>query len=149
MKTAWNDRIWPLMEEAFPPAERRTREGQRNILSRREVCLRVLTEGDRVTGFVTWWELPSCRFLEHLAVENGLRGGGRGRRLLRLALEKADRPVVLEIEPPEESAQALRRLHFYRENGFLINDFPYLQQPLKPGDRPVPLRIMSWKSGLT
>jgi len=149
MDAVWNDRIWPLMEEAFPPVERRTKEGQREIFAREQVRMRVLTEGGRVTGFLTWWELDSCRFLEHLAVEKALRGGGRGQMLLRLAAEGTEKPVVLEIEPPEESEQALRRLHFYRKNGFLINDFPYLQQPLKKGDQPIPLRIMSYQKGLT
>ncbi len=149
MDAVWKKRIWELMEEAFPPSELRVYEDQCRIMERPEIGARTLTEGGCLTGFILWWDLPSCRFIEYLAVAEGLRGAGRGKRLLSLALEGAAGPVVLEIEPPEDSKQALERLHFYRKNGFLINDFPYLQQPLKKGDEPIPLRIMSCRKGMT
>ena len=152
MDITWLGRIWPLMEEAFPPVERRTRQGEMEILRRDDVCMRVVTEGEQVTAFMIWWDLPTCIFGEHLAVAQNLRGGGRGTALLTLLKEVSEReqkPFVLEIEPPQASEQALHRLRFYRRNGFVFNDFPYKQQPLKDGDEPIDLCIMSYRKGFT
>ena len=152
MNIDWLGRIWPLMEEAFPSVERRTLQGEADILRRDDVCMRVITEGGQVTAFMIWWELPTCIFGEHLAVLKGLRGNARGTTLLTLLKEISEReqkPFVLEVEPPQQSEQALRRLRFYRRNGFVFNDFPYKQQPLKTGDEPADLCIMSYRKGFT
>ena len=145
----WFDKAWALMKEAFPPIERRTRAAQKALFSLSEFNMRIISQGDELIGFITWWDLPSCRFVEHLAVSPEHRGRRFGERLLKLACDDSKRPVVLEIEPPGESEQAAKRLLFYRRCGFVDNPFPYLQQPLKAGDEPIPLVVVSYEKALT
>ena len=145
----WFDKAWALMKEAFPPIERRTRAAQKALFALPEFNMRIISQGDELIGFITWWDLPSCRFVEHLAVAPDYRGRRFGEKLLTLACESAKLPVVLEIEPPEESEQAKKRLCFYQRCDFVDNPYPYLQQPLKEGDEPIPLVVVSYKKELT
>ena len=149
MDSVWIDRIWPLMEEAFPPVERRSKAAQAALFDSGRVSLRVAVQSGKTAGFLTWWELPSCRFAEHLAVDASLRGAGLGPKLLKLACEKSKKPVVLEIEPPDSGELPRRRLNFYRRQGFFVNAFPYQQQPLNPGDKPIDLVLLSYPRALS
>lgn len=136
------DKIWPLMEEAFPPIERRSRQAQAELFQNKKVTLRTIEQNGALQGFITWWDLPHCRFVEHLAVDPTLRGGGLGPKLLALACE-GEKTVVLEAEKPDANEMAPRRLGFYRRNGFFENFYPYQQQPLNIGDPPLDLLLLS------
>lgn len=39
---------------------------------------------------------------------------------------------------------AQRRIGFYQRHGIQLNQFAYWQQPLREGDVPMPLLVMSW-----
>jgi len=138
------DQIYALMERSFPVSEYRTREGQRRLLSNPSYRLYTTEESGRIVAFLSLWRLDGFRFIEHLAVDPDLRGGGVGRALLLRALNaERDAPAVLEVEPPETELSK-RRIGFYQRNGFHLHDFPYCQPPMRPGQEPLPLRLMSW-----
>lgn len=143
------DRIWEIMLEAFPPAERRDRAGMDRAAADPAFSLFVFRdEAGEPAAFLTSWQLEGFRFVEHFAVSACLRGRGVGGRMLRSFLEKEDGPVVLEAEPPD-TENARRRIGFYQRLGFHLNDFPYIQPPLQPGAPAVPLRVMSWPAPLS
>ena len=52
-------------------------------------------------------------------------------------------PIVLEVEPPESSAEAARRVKFYEELGFVGWQTPYIQPAYSKDKSPVPLMLMS------
>lgn len=141
-------RIYEIMEEAFPPSERRTREGQKKLWAspHHQVLIRrePLSDG-KIAGFIAWWDFDDAAFIEHFAVDSSLRGGGLGSRILQEFLHHVKRPVFLEAEPPETET-ARRRVAFYQRMGFQLNDFPYQQPSLQPGQPPVPLKIMTYPS---
>lgn len=138
------EEIYPIYEEAFPEIERRTREDQLKVFA--NPCYRLLTveEEGCILAFLGYWKLDSCLFIEHLATTAECRGKGYGKDLVLECLNQAQGPVFLEIEPvTEEDPMTGRRQGFYERLGFFCNTFPYLQMPLKPGDEPNPLWIMS------
>lgn len=144
------EEIYQIYEEAFPAIERRTRQGQRAVFTHPCYRMRVVEEEGAIRAFLGYWELPGCVFLEHLATAKECRGKGYGRRLVEEVLMQKDKPVFLEIEPiTEEEPMTRRRAGFYERLGFAINSFPYLQMPLKPGDEPIPLWVMSHGGSLT
>ena len=51
------------------------------------------------------------------------------------------------MEPPETELTR-RRIGFYERNGFVLNDYDYVQPSLGEGKDPVPLRIMTWPRGM-
>ena len=147
------DEIYEIYQEAFPPIERRTKEGQREVLEHPCYYLRVKEDEGQIVAFLGYWILSGCVFLEHLATSAVCRGKGYGKQLVEECLQEAEqsgKPVFLEIEPiTKEEPMTGRRADFYERLGFKINPFPYEQMPLKPEDSPCPLWIMSYGTNIT
>lgn len=139
-------KIRKIYNDAFPEAERRPWESIVMLsVDEPRYHFETLKSGRATVGLVTTWDLGSFVYVEHLAVDSALRGQGIGGRALRDVVAKAaGRPVVLEVEPKEFSAQAERRIGFYQRAGFkLYDDFKYLQPPYAEGLPSVELRLMS------
>ena len=144
------DEVYRVYHEAFPDHSRRTREGQRQAMAHPCYRLLIKEEAGEVIAFLGYWELPSCIFIEHLATTSVCRNKGYGRDLVLKCLHEAKKPVFLEIEPVNFKApMTARRAAFYERLGFHCNRFPYLQMPLKPGDEPCPLWVVSYGRSYT
>ncbi|WP_310551492.1 GNAT family N-acetyltransferase [Paenibacillus glufosinatiresistens] len=143
------DQVYELMELSFPPSEFRTRRDQAALLDDpRYRLLPVRHEDGALAGFMAVWELETFRFVEHLAVHPRLRGQRIGERLLTGYIgEAGGGPVVLEVEPPEGEWPE-RRVRFYERLGFVLNSYPYVQPPLREGQAPLPLMLMSYSAPL-
>ncbi|MBP1967561.1 GNAT family N-acetyltransferase [Paenibacillus aceris] len=143
------DKIFEIMNASFPDSERRTYEGQKELLS--DPHYRLITEkdaSDHIIAFVAVWEFPSFRFVEHIAVDPAIRGGGLGGKLMKAYIEESLSPILLEVEPPVADL-AQRRVNFYKRLGFHINHFDYVQPPLQKEQPDLPLKIMSYPQTLT
>lgn len=143
------ERVFAIMKASFPDSERRTYAGQKELLS--DPHYRLITETDRngkTIAFLAAWEFPLFRFVEHIAVDPAIRGGGIGGRLMTAYIEESLKPILLEVEPPTTDL-AKRRIKFYERLGFLFNHFEYVQPPLQTGQDDLPLQIMSYPQSLT
>lgn len=139
------EEFYQIYQESFPMVEQRTREGQRAVLDHPYYHVRVVEEKGKILAFLGYWELPDCMFVEHLATTEACRGKGYGKDLMLECIQEAKKPVFLEIDPvTEENPMTARRAGFYERLGFVINTFPYEQMPLKEGDVPIPLWLMSY-----
>lgn len=105
------ERIWALYESSFLVHEQRTREKQAAVLSNSLYCCEVIREEGEFSGLLMSWETPEFIYVEHFATTPEVRGQGLGARALDL-LGRRGKPVVLEIDPPEDGI-ALRRKGFY------------------------------------
>ncbi|WP_019913494.1 GNAT family N-acetyltransferase [Paenibacillus sp. HW567] len=143
------DEIFAIMEASFPVSELRTYSGQKSLLDNPNY--HIYTERDaegRIVAFLAAWEFPELRFVEHIAVNPEIRGGGIGKKLMNSYLSRSDKPVVLEVEPPEGELE-LRRVGFYERLGFHLNPFPYVQPPLREGQADLPLMIMTYPQAVS
>ncbi|EOS56052.1 GNAT family N-acetyltransferase [Paenibacillus barengoltzii] len=143
------ERVFEIMSASFPEIEYRTKSGQMELLRHPEY--RLITESDekgRVVAFLAVWDFPAFQFIEHLAVDPAVRGGGIGKRLVEKCLKTSAKLTVLEVELPENHV-ACRRIRFYERLGFHLNDFNYVQPPLRPGRAELPLKMMSYPKPLT
>lgn len=138
--------FWKIYEEAFPRNEKRDIEGQRAILDDNNYDILLQREGGIALGFLAYWKLGRFHFVEHLAVSRESRGKGVGGRLIQ-AILRMGKPVVLEVEPPEDEVKR-KRIVFYERHGFVLNDHPHIQPPLAKGANPVVLKWMSSPSPL-
>lgn len=144
------DEIYQIYEESFPAIERRTEQGQRAVFENPYYRVRVMEENGVILAFLGYWDLPSCVFVEHLATTEACRGKGYGKILVEECIAAAGKPVFLEIEPiTEADPMTARRAGFYERLGFYVNRFPYEQMPLKEGDCPIPLWVMSHGSTIS
>lgn len=140
------NKLHKIYHDAFPAAERRPWDSI-VMLSKKDPrfsFIELQSEGKSV-GLATTWDFGSFVYVEHLAVDPAARGAGIGSTAINeIARHAAGRPVVLEVEPPTLSAQASRRIAFYRRAGFkLYDDFPHTQPPYVQGMPSVEMRIMS------
>ena len=120
----------------------------RQLLGTSSMELLTLEEGAQVQGLLMLWNLEGMVFLENFAVSPSLRGQGMGAKMLEYVWDRWNKPMLLEVEPPEGQMQR-RRIGFYERNGFYLNHYPY-QMPCLHGDGPrLPLLLMSRPDPLT
>lgn len=134
-----------LYEESFPEKERRSRAAQEAAAMDDAARCRIITDDGSLAAIVYFWLSPEMLYLEFLAVAPSMRGQSIGAELLRtLRAEYPDRRIVLEIEPPIDGL-ALRRLGFYRRNGYVANGYDYVHPSYRLGEAacPHPLVVMS------
>jgi GNAT superfamily N-acetyltransferase len=134
-----------VLEKSLPRSEMRSFDGQKDLLENKYYKPLVYTDDNETLAILGTWEFDEFIFIEHLAVDEKLRGKGVGSELLKNYLQKQKKEVFLEVEPPTCDISK-RRVSFYERVGFFFNDFFYLQQPLNEGDLPFELKIMSYKN---
>lgn len=143
------DEYFAILEQAFPPSERRSRKGHLKEFEAPEfnsICYCP----DGLVGFINYWDFDEFIYVEHFAVHSEHRGQGTGAALVaRLRSRVAGKPMVLEAEPPQDSPTAARRIAFYERLGFVLNGHEYIQPPMSEGQPSVPLVIMSSPQALS
>jgi GNAT superfamily N-acetyltransferase len=141
--------IYQKMKSAFPYEERRDEDRQINCFTDPRYRLKEIeTDGARV-GFVSYWEYPETVFIEHFAIDEKHRGKGYGTAFLRSFVKYCPKNVILEVEPPETSVYAKRRVGFYRRFGFFLNGGTDYAQPSYHGGGKIPLVLMSYPALLS
>lgn len=137
------DEIFAVMKASFPQDEMRKKEEQRALFCESEYTVFAAREEGVLLGFLAVWDFPDVLYIEHFAVDGRLRGAGLGTKMLGELVRAAEKPVCLEVELPDNDI-AKRRIGFYERNGFLLNDYPYIQPPLSAGQKSLPLGIMTY-----
>lgn len=131
---------------SFPPDERRdVKEIDRLVADvSSPMHAELIYFKGRLSGFITWWEFDRFRYIEHFAIEPSKRGEGIGAKALKAFVGQTDSPVVLEVELPDTSDMARRRIRFYERNGFnALMGYDYIQPPYGPGLQSVPMMLMA------
>lgn len=135
--------VWQIYESAFPRSERRSfAQHEQAMRSESAFHCKQLMLGERVAGLLFYWELPTCLFVEHLAVAEQCRGLGVGKVALRW-LQEQGKLLILEIEPPQD-APTRRRLSFYQGAGFVLLPYEHVQLPFHADTPSVPMSLLSW-----
>ncbi len=143
------DKIFSLMQASFQEEEFRDYEGQKKLLDNPKYSITARFFGSEdLVGFISFWLLDGFNFIEHFAVSPSQRGQGTGSKMLKEFIKNSNKPVVLEVELPENE-MAERRIRFYERNGFLLNTFEYYQKPLRPECSEVKLYLMSYPKKLS
>lgn len=137
------DKVLDVMVEAFPYDERRTKEAEFALLSNPDFHIYVYKEDEcgEIKGFISLYDLDEFCFLEHFAISSEYRNQGIGSKILA-EIKALYVNIVFEVEPPI-TEQAVKRICFYERNGFVLNDYEYIQPPMCEGRAQVPLMIMS------
>lgn len=151
VNSAIEPQLRTLYESSFPAEERRKWESVTGAdgNGHSPVLKAVCAADGTVCGMVSFWNFPDFTYIEHLAVDSRLRGKGIGAAILAAVGELCGKTIVLEVEPPaEDNPMALRRIGFYRRNGFDILEcdgaaYPYIQPPYGPELPSVPLLLMA------
>ena len=135
--------IYRIMQASFSDDEYRPYDEQLALFEEPEYRIYYMP-----AGFLAVWEFESFIYIEHFAVDPALRNSGTGSAMLRELVKQYQKPICLEVELPEDELTR-RRIGFYERNGFVFNEYPYIQPPISKGKSPVPLRIMTYRSEIT
>lgn len=134
-----------LYVEAFPADERRDIEAFRQIAACNPAFAVDVFVGDNeeFLGFFTTWTWDDLRYGEHFAVRQDRRGGGIGSKALQAVIADDPRPLILEVELPDND-MARRRIGFYERNGLRLWDaIPYVQPPYDAERNALPMLLMT------
>ncbi len=126
---------------AFPPNERREIDELKKQIYHVECDVNLILTGKRIAGFVILWNFTDFVFLEHFAIEPGLRGLGIGERTLAEIKSRFQKTVILETEMPNDEV-SLRRIRFYERNGFHKLSRSYFQPAYNANKPEVELKLM-------
>lgn len=138
------EKVYPILAQSFPETELRTREDQLALLQNERYRLYAIKDENRKNGgVIAAWELPDdLMYVDHFAILPEKRNHGFGGDVLDMFLDWKRKKVVLEVELPEDELTR-RRIGFYERHGFVWNDYPYMQPPMRKGQKPFPLRLMT------
>lgn len=136
-----------LYEESFPLHEQRVPSSQQAVLADEAYHFDLLFEGELFLGLSLYWEAPDFFYVEHFCIDPALRGQRYGRRALDLLGQKG-KPVILEIDPPEDGP-SLRRKAFYERAGYRANGFAHVHPPYQPGRPGHRLLVLSYPDALS
>lgn len=135
-----------LYFESFPPEERRPWDDiiLRSTQSQQRFRLLGIYIDSVFAGLITIWQFPSFRYVEHFAISPSMRSRGIGAEALAALIYYSASPIVLEVELPETSPLARRRIDFYSRCGFTPHpEYQYIQPPYAADLPPVPLMLMT------
>lgn len=126
----------------FPIFEQRTREQQERAFLSANYHLTAYEENAVFIGFIACWEFDEYVYIEHCAIDRGLRGQGYGSRLLSGFITECPKMVLLEIDPVVDAVSEAR-LGFYKKCGFLENPYPHVHPPYRDGYKSHPLTVLT------
>ncbi len=134
-----------LMHDSFVDDELRLDDELRTLTDNNPLFSYNVIEdsGDERIGVITTWNFGKCLYVEHFAIEPARRGAGYGGAVINKLTEISRQPIILEVEPPEMSVDAARRVSFYEKLGFAEWQTPYIQPAYAEGKKPVPMMLMS------
>lgn len=117
-----------LYHTAFPKEEQMPWWILRLVSLRRDMGVEGFYEGDQLRGFTYSVATEDVLFLLFFAVNDDCRGQGWGSTILtQLKEENPGRTIVLNVELLDPKAdnydQRLRRMRFYKRNGFFDTGF--------------------------
>lgn len=120
-----------LYDSAFPEFERRTHAALSETLKQKQFTQEIYVEGDKLLALLSYWTFPKFVFLEYIAVDPSMRGGGIGSKILGDFLAKlGGKTCILEIDPPVDDVSK-KRLNFYEKLGFKRTAYTSTQVYLK------------------
>ncbi|WP_290452416.1 GNAT family N-acetyltransferase [uncultured Muribaculum sp.] len=137
----WSEKLWL---DSFPEIERRDTVLQR---LNTDTCpifnYNVAISENRPVGLFTYWDFEKFIYCEHFATDKSLRGKGYGSEILKKVISKTCKPMVLEVEYPENETSR-RRIEFYKRAGLRVWETQkYVQPPYRKGGEPLPLLLMA------
>ncbi|MBQ8046931.1 MAG: GNAT family N-acetyltransferase [Prevotella sp.] len=118
-----SEQVRMLYESAFPDEEEIPWSDLLRLIDVMPLDFTTYYEGAELVGMTIVYQREKLNWFWYFAVPEPLRGQGYGQQILtRLVHRYADRPMILDMESPEQPSDNLeqrRRRHaFYLRNGF-------------------------------
>ncbi len=141
------DQIMHLMHDSFCDDELRNDDEFCAVVNSCPIfSVNAIMYGGEWCGVLTAWNFGKFLYVEHFAIDPDKRGHGLGYAVIEKLKTLCRLPIILEVELPEASDMAPRRIAFYKRCGFDYWNMAYEQPPYDQTKRSVPMKLMA--SGL-
>lgn len=137
-----------LYQCSFPIFEQRTSQQQEEAFANPQYHLLGYEQDDVFIGFISYWELKSCIYIEHFAINTNLRRQGYGKRILTQFIADNNSTILLEIDPIIDKI-SLARLRFYQQIGFYQNTYRHAHPSYRKEYAPHNLIILTAKAPIS
>lgn len=138
------DKVKGTYKASFPPCERRKFEEVKELLKENpRLTIEAFMHDGQYAGFITSWHLEDFFYVEHFAIEEKMRNRQIGTQVLTHFISERDKPVVLEVEIPEEE-MSRRRIGFYERIGFVLDRHVSPHPPYQEGEAGIELHVMAY-----
>lgn len=146
LKNSSDEAFNPLMDlytEAFPEEERRIISDLATLVEQESrMHFNVIRFDGELAGLCIYWNFGEFFYLEHLAVYAHLRNKKIGQQVLNWLEENLQGLRILEAEPADEE-MAIRRVNYYKRNGYEVRKTDYIQPSYDGVRNPIPLWMMT------
>lgn len=139
-----------IYHEAFPEGERRPWSVVTKLAETNNdfyLCAALDQESvpgeDKVIGILIYWDLFDFIFGDYLATAPVERNSGYGARIMKTLQMDLSKPIILEVEPPENELSS-RRIAFYKRLGFHLSDHPYFMPDFANEKDTILMHLMSY-----
>ncbi len=139
---------WKIYEDSFSFNNRFSLYTLKKFLNLEYYNFFAVENNNIIVGVFSCFDLENFLFGGHLAIKRSLRNKGLGTKLLKYLISKFEKPIVFEVEKPQDEI-SIRRIHFYERSGFKLNKFEYIAPPLEKGKKPVRMFLMTYPKKLT
>lgn len=139
---SWYYAFLKIYSVSFPVFEQRTVQQQCKAFMNSVYSLDCYIEQDCMVGFIAYWKFDTYIYVEHFAIHPDKRGQNRGSFILNDLINKTDRRIVLEIDPPVDEISR-KRLQFYRSHGFSENPYEHFHPAYRKGIKDHLLVVLS------
>lgn len=136
------DAVRELYINSFPAHERREFYELVNQLSKPNFRIFRVAHISVIVGFISVWDFIDFTFVEHFAVSPKHRGLGLGTQVMNTLIGREEKPIVLEVEPPNDFVSK-KRVKFYSKFGFVILPQVYIQPSYSSNKPAVEMRLMT------
>lgn len=121
---SWYISFSSIYSVSFPVYEQRNTCQQNEAFRNPHYHLATLIENEEVASFISYWEFDDYIYIEHLAVNQKLRGKNIGSITLNDFAKTTKKTIILEIDPLIDDISE-KRLHFYEKLGYKVNPYKH------------------------
>lgn len=119
---AYEERVFALYEEAFPPEEKKPRAMMEALSAAGKMEILAIVEKGEFVGLAVDIFSPEAAILDYFAIVPKKRSGGYGSRAVQMLVKRRQGQIyIFEIERPNPAAENARdrerRKAFYLRNG--------------------------------
>lgn len=132
---------------SFPIFEQRTFEQHLYAFEKLNYNVNCYFEGNELIGFIIHWDFDDHLYIEHLAIHPNYRGKNYGSLLLSRFIEAHSQQVILEIDPIVDEIST-KRYRFYKQLGFVMNDYQHTHPAYREGFEDHQLIVLSTERAL-
>jgi len=147
---SWYKEFWKIYSMSFPIYEQRNSEQQLYAFENVRYNLFCQVDFDKgmLNSFISFWEFDEYVYIEHLAVNERLRGNNIGTTMLEQFKDVIKKTVILEIDPIIDNVSQ-KRLEFYQKLDFRLNPYEHYHPAYDKNYKPHKLLVLSTERELT